>query len=758
MPRSQGTSRKGKPKKGERASGMGRALERAHQKRFRPKSNGSSRGAGMAAAPGTQSIGVNEKDAENKKMLSVLEVDNLSDFLAQAEMANRDFISEREQFVVLDSVGAEYKHGFEDKNQDGTVRWADQEEEKRIEQEKINRAYRDNFGFRELNVPRRPKWDKSTTAEELDKMEKDSFLEWRRSIAEMEEKVMSISKHTNTNLGGNGGAVTPFEKNIEVWRQLWRVLERSQLVVQIVDARNPSFYLSSDLRTYAEKELGKPMLVVVNKSDYLSESQRGIWHKHFIEIGVKHLFFSAHSEQEKLDQSAKAERIEFERFDEDQSHLKEDNYHDNFYVDKEKESEVVEVEAVKSGVKSPLTREQLLTALKSFASEHSITPETCYGNRIQFGMVGFPNVGKSSVINVLVGASKHSHDVARVGVASQPGKTKHFQTLLIPDDSDIMLCDCPGLVFPSFVSSAADLIAAGVYPIAQMRDHWPVVELICHRIPREVLDAHFSITLPRPTIQDIKEANHINELSQSKQPSILEIKESTFTKLPPPTAEELLRIYCIARSILSARSGEPDYQRAARIVIKDYVEGKLLYCHPPPGLANEEDYARETLFMSISRTKRLREKLSNILNLTENTKSSDEEKNTEYNSIDKDFRESGSSNERIETLQENNFEDDIDILDLVDGVAIEQLDNNSNCNQNQGKKGKKHKSMQKWGKKGRKTRNPDPYGCHSTPEVDTDNKLGPLGVRVNAGKYGRGSYTRPDYTGARAAVAFSNYK
>ena len=36
--------------------------------------------------------------------------------------------------------------------------------------------------------------------------------------------------------------VTPFEKNLEVWRQLWRVLERSDWAVQVVDARNPLLY------------------------------------------------------------------------------------------------------------------------------------------------------------------------------------------------------------------------------------------------------------------------------------------------------------------------------------------------------------------------------------------------------------------------------------------------------------------------------------------------------------------------------------
>ena len=39
--------------------------------------------------------------------------------------------------------------------------------------------------------------------------------------------------------------------------------------------------------------------------------------------------------------------------------------------------------------------------------------------RLMVGTVGFPNVGKSSVINVLCG-------IKRVGVANRPGKTKHF--------------------------------------------------------------------------------------------------------------------------------------------------------------------------------------------------------------------------------------------------------------------------------------------------------------------------------------------
>lgn len=56
---------------------------------------------------------------------------------------------------------------------------------------------------------------------------------------------------------------------------------------------------------------------------------------------------------------------------------------------------------------------------------------------------GFPNVGKSSVINSLVGKKV-------VSVSRTPGHTKYFQTYYLTQT--VKLCDCPGLVFPSRVS------------------------------------------------------------------------------------------------------------------------------------------------------------------------------------------------------------------------------------------------------------------------------------------------------------------
>ena len=68
------------------------------------------------------------------------------------------------------------------------------------------------------------------------------------------------------------------------------------------------------------------------------------------------------------------------------------------------------------------------------------------------GLVGYPNVGKSSTVNVLVAAKKTS-------VSATPGKTKHFQTLTVPARSDVLLCDCPGLVFPTLAGSKAQMVS-----------------------------------------------------------------------------------------------------------------------------------------------------------------------------------------------------------------------------------------------------------------------------------------------------------
>ncbi|CAK0800230.1 unnamed protein product, partial [Prorocentrum cordatum] len=89
------------------------------------------------------------------------------------------------------------------------------------------------------------------------------------------------------------------------------------------------------------------------------------------------------------------------------------------------------------------------------------------------GFVGYPNVGKSSVINALFGAKK-------VSMSRTPGKTKHLQTLELT--GGLSLCDCPGLVFPSVVATKAHLAINGTAPLQELRDCVAPVRLVVQKL------------------------------------------------------------------------------------------------------------------------------------------------------------------------------------------------------------------------------------------------------------------------------------
>jgi large subunit GTPase 1 len=63
-----------------------------------------------------------------------------------------------------------------------------------------------------------------------------------------------------------------------------------------------------------------------------------------------------------------------------------------------------------------------------------------------------------------------------------------------------------------------------------------------------------------------------------------------------PTAEEMLSAYARARGFTRTGQGQPDESRAARYILKDYVNGKLLFCQPPPLDIDPFDFNRELYF------------------------------------------------------------------------------------------------------------------------------------------------------------------
>ena len=56
----------------------------------------------------------------------------------------------------------------------------------------------------------------------------------------------------------------------------------------------------------------------------------------------------------------------------------------------------------------------------------------------------------------------------------------------------------------------------------------------------------------------------------------------------------------VARGFMRSGQGNPDEARAARYILKDYVNGKLLFCHPPPE-TSEESFNEQTHELSLLR-------------------------------------------------------------------------------------------------------------------------------------------------------------
>ncbi|KAJ3312076.1 hypothetical protein HDU76_002979 [Blyttiomyces sp. JEL0837] len=560
------------------------------------------------------------------KMQSITQENDLEAFLTTATLAGTEFTAEKLNIQV---VAKGYQNPF--------LLTADEEAET-IEKHHEFKSH--------LTVPRRPVWDGVASPDEQQRKERESFLDWRRGLVVLEEE--------------KGLLMTPYERNIEVWRQLWRVIERSDIIVQIVDARNPLLFRSTDLESYVQEvDSRKKNLLLVNKADMLTASQREKWADYFESVGVSYLFFSAALAKKKIaeelarevEEVLEAERIEKEeRVREEMRRLamegsvaalrgtkarsnqlsmmmSVDDFEDNGDEVGTDDMEQVEQAGESMAVEESAADQEMEGEEGSEGEEdeqddddedyeeteeeddddqvHELTEDMSYGiyastawkkgraddeeperirilsvdelldrlskecptplreneKKVTVGFVGYPNVGKSSTLNALVGAKK-------VTVSATPGKTKHFQTIHL-DDSTI-LCDCPGLVFPSFATTKAEMVVNGVLPIDQLREHTAPATLVAKRIPRHALQRIYGIRIRTFDI------------------------EGNFDPNVAVTGEDLCQAYAVARGFKKAGQGNPDEARAARIILKDYVSGKLLFCHPPSEDIDPIEFNAET--------------------------------------------------------------------------------------------------------------------------------------------------------------------
>jgi nuclear GTP-binding protein len=133
------------------------------------------------------------------------------------------------------------------------------------------------------------------------------------------------------------------------------------------------------------------------------------------------------------------------------------------------------------------TSETLLRSLKSYAASKQLK------RSISVGVIGYPNVGKSSVINALTSRLNKGNQSFACPVGSEAGVTTSLREVKV--DSKLKILDSPGIVFPSSIDGEdrenkqkkrseheARLILLNALPPAQISDPIPAINLLLERL------------------------------------------------------------------------------------------------------------------------------------------------------------------------------------------------------------------------------------------------------------------------------------
>ncbi|KAG6623680.1 Guanine nucleotide-binding protein [Phytophthora cinnamomi] len=171
--------------------------------------------------------------------------------------------------------------------------------------------------------------------------------------------------------------------------------------------------------------------------------------------------------------------------------------------------------------------------------------------KVTIGLIGHPNVGKSSVLNALAGKKI-------VSVSHTPGHTKRLQSIMIAPE--ICICDCPGLVFPFAGVPKYLQELSGLYPYSQIREPYSAVRFLAeHVVLERILDLK-----PRTQLFDGLEE---------------ELEWTPWT---------LCEAYAEKRGYRTDRRGRPDHQRAGSELVRDTVDGILPLFFLPPDYTGKD--------------------------------------------------------------------------------------------------------------------------------------------------------------------------
>ena len=263
-----------------------------------------------------------------------------------------------------------------------------------------------------------------------------------------------------------------------IWGELYKVLDCSDVVIQVLDARNPMGTRSMHVEKHLAKNARhKHLILVLNKCDLVPTWATKRW--------VQVL------------------------------------------------SEEYPTLAFHASINNSFGKGSLINLLRQFSQLHADKKS------ISVGIIGYPNVGKSSVINTLMRK-------AVCKAAPVPGETKVWQYITLM--KRINLIDCPGVVYDTGEEDV-ELVLKGVTRSERLPDPEVFIPTIIERVKREYIARTYGIH------------------SWTDSSDFL-------AQLARKTGKML-------------KGGEANETLCARMVINDFQRGRLPYFVPPPKAATD---------------------------------------------------------------------------------------------------------------------------------------------------------------------------
>ncbi|PVI02343.1 NGP1NT-domain-containing protein [Periconia macrospinosa] len=351
-----------------------------------------------------------------------------------------------------------------------------------------------------------------------------------------------------------------------IWNELYKVIDSSDVLLHVLDARDPVGTRCRSVEKYVREEAPhKHLVFILNKVDLVPSKVGAAW--------VRHL------------------------------------------------SKEFPTLAFHASINNSFGKGSLISLLRQFSALHSDRKQ------ISVGLIGYPNVGKSSIVNTL--RNKRVCTVAPIA-----GETKVWQYITLM--KRIYLIDCPGIVPPNQQDTDEELLLRGSIRVENVE--WPAqyVEAVLRRVEPKHLQRTYEV--------------------------------SGYTD-----STSFLEILCRKQGRL-LKGGEADLDAVARIVLNDWIRGKIPWFTPPPneGPAQGVEGREGKLGEMPRKRKRGAESLADT-NTTDAADAQAEEEDEEFSG----FSDDDEGSEAADAVDEDEDDDDgveLDAADAADNVSEDDKD------------------------------------------------------------------------------------